>query len=291
MSENQNITGPEKDPQGPTPLSQQHDQSTEPSTIQTEQMEVHHHGHVHEKKKWKEYVFQFLMLFLAVFLGFLAENVRETRVERHVEREYIESLMADLKSDFDVASRNEISIFAQAEKIDSLQDLLFIDLQNHPDRDRLSRKCYEMSASIKMFYSEFFNERTITQLLGTGGMRLIKKQGVADSIMDYHSHIKFVEVQKQLYINSINRGVESMYNIYDITSLKTILYDGNFYYPNPDSIKYELLPVGRSEINRFVAILETIKIIAFTYKGYLEGMKYRSKRLHSFLAGKYDLEE
>ncbi len=27
-------------------------------------MEVHHHGHVHEKKKWKEYLFQFLMLFL-----------------------------------------------------------------------------------------------------------------------------------------------------------------------------------------------------------------------------------
>ncbi len=40
---------------------------------QTETMEVHHHGHVHEKKKWKEYLFQFFMLFLAVFCGFLAE--------------------------------------------------------------------------------------------------------------------------------------------------------------------------------------------------------------------------
>ncbi|MFN2439395.1 MAG: hypothetical protein ABR503_09370 [Chitinophagaceae bacterium] len=34
-------------------------------------MEVHHHGHVHDEKKWKEYIFQFLMLFLAVFCGFL----------------------------------------------------------------------------------------------------------------------------------------------------------------------------------------------------------------------------
>jgi hypothetical protein len=34
-------------------------------------MEVHHHGHIHEKKKWREYLFQFLMLFLAVFCGFL----------------------------------------------------------------------------------------------------------------------------------------------------------------------------------------------------------------------------
>jgi hypothetical protein len=31
---------------------------------QAKEMEVHHHGHVHEKKKWKEYLFQFLMLFL-----------------------------------------------------------------------------------------------------------------------------------------------------------------------------------------------------------------------------------
>jgi hypothetical protein len=31
---------------------------------QATDMEVHHHGHVHEKKKWKEYLFQFLMLFL-----------------------------------------------------------------------------------------------------------------------------------------------------------------------------------------------------------------------------------
>ncbi len=45
-------------------------QTTNPK-LQTEEMEVHHHGHIHEKKKWKEYVFQFFMLFLAVFSEFL----------------------------------------------------------------------------------------------------------------------------------------------------------------------------------------------------------------------------
>ena len=39
-----------------------------------ENMEVHKHPHhVTHKKKWGEYVLEFLMLFLAVFLGFLAE--------------------------------------------------------------------------------------------------------------------------------------------------------------------------------------------------------------------------
>ena len=49
-------------------------EQTQPQTSnikpQTEEMEVHHHGHVHHQKKWKEYLFQFLMLFLAITAWF-----------------------------------------------------------------------------------------------------------------------------------------------------------------------------------------------------------------------------
>src|SRR5688572_5591847 len=62
-------------------------------------MEVHHHGHVHEKKKWKEYLFQFLMLFLAVFCGFMAENFREHLIIKEKAHNYLKNLVADLKTD------------------------------------------------------------------------------------------------------------------------------------------------------------------------------------------------
>ena len=39
-------------------------------------MEVHHHPNV-EKKNFKEYFFEFLMIFLGVTLGFIAENIRK----------------------------------------------------------------------------------------------------------------------------------------------------------------------------------------------------------------------
>jgi len=40
-------------------------------------MEVHKHPHhVMHKKKWGEYLLEFLMLFLAVFLGFVAKSLR-----------------------------------------------------------------------------------------------------------------------------------------------------------------------------------------------------------------------
>ena len=42
------------------------------SNQEAENMEVHHHTHhAHEKRNWKSYLWEFLMLFLAVTLGFL----------------------------------------------------------------------------------------------------------------------------------------------------------------------------------------------------------------------------
>src|SRR6476660_3728816 len=67
---------------------------------ETENMEVHKHPlHVTHKKKWGEYLLEFFMLFLAVFLGFIAENIRENSVERHREKEFAQLLLLDLKAD------------------------------------------------------------------------------------------------------------------------------------------------------------------------------------------------
>src|ERR1043165_8938482 len=67
-------------------------QSQTTNQLQTESMEVHKHPHhVTHKKKWGEYFLEFLMLFLAVFLGFLAENFREHRVEKERGKQFIES--------------------------------------------------------------------------------------------------------------------------------------------------------------------------------------------------------
>src|SRR5579885_3188946 len=61
-------------------------------------MEVHHHPKV-EKKNFKEYFLEFIMIFLAVTLGFFAENVRESFANKEKEHHYIQNLIADLHSD------------------------------------------------------------------------------------------------------------------------------------------------------------------------------------------------
>ena len=62
-------------------------------------MEVHHHGHVHHRSKWKDYLFQFLMLFIAVFCGFLAEYQLEHYIEKERAKELAKTLYEELKSD------------------------------------------------------------------------------------------------------------------------------------------------------------------------------------------------
>src|ERR1700704_1737560 len=61
-------------------------------------MEVHHHPQV-EKKNFKEYFLEFLMIFLAVTMGFFAENIRERIVDNDKEIHYIKSIVEDLNKD------------------------------------------------------------------------------------------------------------------------------------------------------------------------------------------------
>jgi hypothetical protein len=53
-------------------------------------MEVHHHPHV-EKKGFKEYFLEFVMIFLAVTMGFIVENIREHINESEQGKQYIQS--------------------------------------------------------------------------------------------------------------------------------------------------------------------------------------------------------
>lgn len=62
-------------------------------------MEVDHPHHPTHKKKWSEYIIEFIMLFAAVTLGFFAENVRDykTMIERKDQNLF--SILQDLKQD------------------------------------------------------------------------------------------------------------------------------------------------------------------------------------------------
>ncbi len=147
-----------------------------------ENMEVHHHGHVHEKKKWKEYLFQFIMLFLAVFLGFLAEFQLEQTIERHREKEYIISMIEDAKTDTANLQRSITINTLRAKHLDTLGALCL----NYNASGRNDNEIFKLSGYSQIHANVVrLTERTIQQLKNAGGMRLIKSKPAIDSIILY----------------------------------------------------------------------------------------------------------
>ena len=90
-------------------------------------MEVHHHPQV-EKKGLKEYVLEGLMIFLAVTMGFIAENIREHISDHAKEKEFMHSMILDLKRD-----TTNISItLSDFSVISKMEDTILISLKSEP---------------------------------------------------------------------------------------------------------------------------------------------------------------
>jgi hypothetical protein len=164
-----------------------------PSTL--EEMEVHHHGHVHEKKKWKEYLFQFLMLFLAVFCGFLAEYQLEHKIEKDREEQFITSLVADLQDD--VKSLESMIVF-ESRGIASLDTL--ISLLNSPEIAKQNGDQLYYVARMGPRSNPFANNsRTFDQLRNSGGFRMIRTTEASNNIMAYYNQFSTVRLLEANY--------------------------------------------------------------------------------------------
>jgi len=150
-------------------------------------MEVHHHGHVHEKKKWKEYLFQFLILFLAVTLGFLVENKREHYIEQQREKQFIRSLVNDIIAD--TTKINNI-INRRTVRISNLDSLNL--LMNSNSRANYANDLYYITATATRLFSIRFlpNDGTMQQLKNSGAFRLIRNRLIADSIAKYDVSVR-----------------------------------------------------------------------------------------------------
>ena len=155
-------------------------------------MEVHHHSHTVPiaigRKKWAHYFWEFFMLFLAVFCGFLAEYQLEHIFERKKELQYMISYIEDLR--FDTSSFNDqISIrINKQRRIDSL-----IPHIKSPDRNNYVNDIYLDAQNIQRGGIFEYHDRTIRQLINSGGMRLIHKKNASDSITLYDSRIRRIQ--------------------------------------------------------------------------------------------------
>ena len=156
-------------------------------------MEVHHHTQT-PRKKWSHYFWEFFMLFLAVFCGFLAENRRESIVEKRREKEYIGSLIEDIRLD-NHELHSSITLHSSViKRIDSLFEIF----KSGDWRNRTSDIYFIIRRSTRTT-NFYYHDRTIQQLKNSGGLRLIHNIHISNEIIKYDAEVrKLLSLQERV---------------------------------------------------------------------------------------------
>ncbi|MDN3581691.1 hypothetical protein [Mucilaginibacter flavus] len=186
-------------------------------------MEVHHHTHT-DRSKLKHYLFEFFMLFLAVFAGSVAEYQLEHINEHSHEKEYMESMVKDLKSD---ASDMRQTLAFDARKLKGLDSMINI-LSTPTISVTEITHMHKLGWAILVNYPVSFSTGTLTQLKYSGSLRLVRNQAVVDSIMSYDSNITQIDGQRKGYSEYTKEGIDKMSEMMD---LRYIVADGKI--PGP----------------------------------------------------------
>ena len=158
-------------------------------------MEVHAHSHT-ARKKWTHYFWEFLMLFLAVFCGFMAENIREHKIEQHRANEFAKSLVQDLQNDTAAIATEKKSATIYISVVDSLLRISKSPLEG--------RRASEFS-----FYTRFtywtvpvsWNRNTFEQIKNSGSLRYFKNGQLLKKMLEYDGVVN--DVNSESNANSI----------------------------------------------------------------------------------------
>ena len=186
------------------------------SKIRNQKMEVHHHPHV-EKKNFKEYFLEFLMIFLAVTMGFFAENIREHFSDKSKEKEYLSSMINELKYDTTKYDETLKKIFYIRPMLDSL----YKNVQNASHFNFvLLGKWNTPINETRLSYLPTMP--TIQQLTSSGNLRLIESKAVLNKILQYQG---FIQGNMKSETESINAATEKIYNYEDDLCNESVFND------------------------------------------------------------------
>ena len=173
-------------------------------------MEVHHHPQV-EKKNFKEYFFEFLMIFLAVTMGFIAENIREHFTETKIARQNLEAYKNDL-----LQQEKEYTYYINGFKrelplYDSIVSIFYTKNENK-ELAVLARLLLEGQRNLIIT----INTPTYEQLISSGSMRFIENKDLKDSMANYKNNIDALVNYNDRIITTLNNQLGEVGKIIDM---------------------------------------------------------------------------
>lgn len=248
-------------------------------------METHaHHLHKAPGNRIWHYFFEFLMLFLAISLGFFVENKREQIVENHRENQYMRSLVKDLGQDIS----NIESFISNKESKNQIADTLTSLLLGSQYQKHTSMIYYCARRFSIVEFIFHMTDGTLMQLKNSGGLRLIQKKSVVDSLQSYFNLYQQYEDNRQLDFLQLRDYRETMIKMFDVRIFDRMITN----YPvitippgNPP-----LLNNDRLIINDLLIRLQFSKRINLVNIKCTNELKGKARRLIDMVQKEYDLE-
>ena len=248
-------------------------------------MEVHAHSHT-ERKKWTHYLWEFLMLFLAVFCGFLAENQREHFVEQKREKEYMRSMIDDLRSDtaeFSIENRDRETAIVM---YDSLIMLL---KQKERTAFKQQRIYYLARLSLRLSPFPMLNDKAYEQMKSSGNLRLIRHKGIADRITKYYFNSKEIALNASQSLLRSQGLIEAQGKVLDgaifqeMTDLKSFSISAPTGNPG-------LISEDKQTMNELIVSSHYIMSILIYSRNFMTRLREEAVLLTEILKKEYNLE-
>jgi hypothetical protein len=282
MSEDQNAINPNDDQQ--TGSSLQNTSIDQPENPPTN-MEVHHHPTV-EKKGFKEYLLEGLMIFLAVTMGFFAEQIREDFAERHLEKEYMKSYINDLKMDTAMLNAGFPKKEGRIRAIDSV----FIFFAANPLAKSIPGKLFRTIRRTTYDTRFIRSNITMNQLKNAGGMRMVQKKNVADSISYLDLLWEKLGIYNEAYFSNLQNGYSYSEELVNVSSLlpfyiqnQTVSIVANI----PDTVT---IKINTADLNKQLSFMMRQKSFAYQEIGVYKKLEETTVELIRLIRKEYDLE-
>ena len=242
-------------------------------------MEVHHHPHI-EKKGFKEYLLEFVMIFLAVTLGFFAESLRENISDNEHAKLLTEQLVKDLKIDT-LHLRRVIDFNKRYQKT---IDTLFFELQKPV-----------ATANTKYIQQLIFNTYNVRVFNpSTGAISAIEKElnikqfsasDLPEMIANYQSRLNIEKQGADLIMNLVEQNIQPfMYAHIPPQSAYSALAKDSLV---KDDMMRNLKQDDMAELSVKLEVLNSI--VSGRIEG-LKGMKSDAGKMMQYVIKQYHLE-
>lgn len=243
-------------------------------------MEVHHHPEV-EKKGFKEYILEGLMIFLAVMMGFIAESVRENITNGEHAKQLTMQLVRDLQTDTSSLNENIAYEKVMGKRNDSLFNILQQPLAQI-DRKKLQELALR-AYNLKLFYPSL---GAIAAIKNELHIKQFANSKIAMYITAYEDRAKVLKELEDVQKHNLSTYVEDFFkDHFTPLNMKSAFIDEK---PVVDD---EMRDLNQNSLTRFSIELTLIQGFNNDLISYDKKLKANAVDLLNYVKKQYDLEE